>query len=119
MLKCNESCDILSFRGPSGTSFKRHTIKYSAQRLHEKGVVLEIEGLPKHQYVTITRYILITWLLVNNFRFRNAVIEITAVDAGVFEVTGRVLGVAMDKVELVFQVWNTCKTGFILIIFLQ
>ena len=59
MLKCNESCDVLSFRGPSGSSFKRHTIKYSAQRLHEKGVVLEIEGLPKHQYVTNTIYILI------------------------------------------------------------
>ena len=40
-------------------------------------------------------------------RFRNAVIELTAVEPGVFEVTGRVLGVAMDKVELVFQVRNS------------
>lgn len=68
----------------SGSEFKRQTIKYSAHRLHEKGVVLEIEGLPKHQ-------------------FKNAVIEITAIGPGMFEVTGRVLGVAMDKVELVFQ----------------
>ena len=37
-------------------------------------------------------------------RFRNAVIEITSMDAGVFEVKGRVLGVALDKFELVFQV---------------
>jgi len=27
------------------------TVKYSAARLHEKGVVLEIEGLPHSQYV--------------------------------------------------------------------
>ena len=45
-------------------------------------------------------HILLTFL----FRFKNAVIEITAIGPGMFEVTGRVLGVAMDKVELVFQV---------------
>lgn len=38
------------------------------------------------------------------FRFRNAQIEITSTDVGVFEVKGRVLGVALDKFELVFQV---------------
>ena len=37
-------------------------------------------------------------------RFRNAQIEITSLDVGVFEVKGRVLGVALDKFELVFQV---------------
>lgn len=35
--------------GPTGTEFKKQTVKYTAQRLHEKGVVLEIDGLPKHQ----------------------------------------------------------------------
>ena len=29
--------------------FKQQTIKYTALRLYEKGVILEIEGLPQHQ----------------------------------------------------------------------
>ena len=37
---------------PGGTGeFKKQSIKYTAQKLHEKGVILEIEGLPSHQYV--------------------------------------------------------------------
>ena len=44
-------------------------------------------------------------------RFRNAVIEITSMDAGVFEVKGRVLGVALDKFELVFQVREREREG--------
>ena len=28
---------------------KQQSIKYTAQRLYEKGVILEIEGLPEHQ----------------------------------------------------------------------
>jgi hypothetical protein len=31
-------------------------VKYSAQKLAEKGVVLEIEGLPKNQYVPQTMW---------------------------------------------------------------
>ena len=31
-----------------GTEFKRQSVKYTAQKLFEKGV-LEIEGLPNHQ----------------------------------------------------------------------
>lgn len=50
----------------------------------------------------IYMHILIIEILFS--RFRNAVIEITAVDVGVFEVKGRVLGVALDKYELIFQV---------------
>ena len=34
--------------GPA--EFKKQSIKYTAQKLHEKGVILEIEGLPNHQY---------------------------------------------------------------------
>jgi hypothetical protein len=33
--------------GASG--FKKQSIKYNAHKLHEKGVILEIEGLPNHQ----------------------------------------------------------------------
>lgn len=32
-----------------GTGFKKQSIKYNAHKLHEKGVILEIEGLPNHQ----------------------------------------------------------------------
>ncbi|XP_065671327.1 ras GTPase-activating-like protein IQGAP1 isoform X1 [Hydra vulgaris] len=61
------------------------TIKYSAQKLFEKKVVLEIEGLPQPQ-------------------FKNVMFEITSSeDVGVFEVSAKFMGVAMEKVELVFQ----------------
>ena len=46
------SCDdhvIFCCSGPAGGGSKKQTVKYTAQRLHEKGVVLEIDGLPKHQ----------------------------------------------------------------------
>ena len=32
-----------------GAGFKKQSIKYNAHKLHEKGVILEIEGLPNHQ----------------------------------------------------------------------
>lgn len=48
-------------------------------------------------------------ILILLFRFRNAVIEITSLDVGVFEVRGRVLGVSLDKFELVFQVRHDMK----------
>lgn len=34
-----------------GSGFKKQSIKYNAHKLHEKGVILEIEGLPNHQSV--------------------------------------------------------------------
>ena len=43
-------------------------------------------------------------LLLLVLRFRNVSFEITAIDVGVFEVTGRFLGKQIEKVELVFQV---------------
>ena len=38
-------------RGPGqqGAPSKRQSVKYTAQKLYEKGVILEIEGLPNHQ----------------------------------------------------------------------
>jgi len=61
------------------------SIKYSAQKLAEKGVVLEIEGLPEGQ-------------------FKNVQFEISSgEDVGVFMVSAKFMGVAMEKVELVFQ----------------
>ena len=40
-------------------------------------------------------------------RFRNVTFEITSTGVGVFQVSARFMGVAMEKVELVFQVRNT------------
>lgn len=63
----------------------RGDIKYTAQRLYEKGVILEIEGLPPSQ-------------------FKNVMFEIKSADeVGMFEVSAKFMGVAMEKVELVFQ----------------
>ncbi len=38
-------------RGPGedGSGFKKQSVMYNAHKLHEKGVILEIEGLPNHQ----------------------------------------------------------------------
>ena len=49
------SClDQLAMTGSKGVKvqeggFKKQTVKYNAHKLHEKGVILEIEGLPNHQ----------------------------------------------------------------------
>ena len=32
-------------------AFKKITVRYTGQKLHEKGVILEVEGLPQHQSV--------------------------------------------------------------------
>ncbi len=43
-------------------------------------------------------------------RFRNVSFEITSIDVGMFEVTGRFLGRQIEKVELVFQVSLTINS---------
>ncbi|XP_033108850.1 ras GTPase-activating-like protein IQGAP1 isoform X3 [Anneissia japonica] len=64
---------------------KKETIKYTGARLHEKGIILEIEGLSEAQ-------------------FKNVMFEITPVQtAGTFEVTAHFLGVKMDTVQIVFS----------------
>lgn len=61
---------------------KNQTIKYSAAKLREKGVILEIEGLPQNQ-------------------FKNVQFEIKASDQpGVFDISAKFMGVDMDKVQL-------------------
>ncbi|KAK7450216.1 hypothetical protein BaRGS_00039964 [Batillaria attramentaria] len=63
----------------------RKSIQYNAERLREKGVILEIESLPANQ-------------------FKNALFEIAATEnPGVFEVNAKFMGVNLEKVELVFQ----------------
>ncbi|KAK2564429.1 Ras GTPase-activating-like protein IQGAP1 [Acropora cervicornis] len=83
------SCFLLKPSGAKQQKGKeevyRGDIKYTAQRLYEKGVILEIEGLPPSQ-------------------FKNVMFEIKSADeVGMFEVSAKFMGVAMEKVELVFQ----------------
>ncbi|CAG2054463.1 unnamed protein product [Timema podura] len=61
------------------------TLKYTAARLHEKGVLLEVEGLPPSQ-------------------LKNVLFEITPADInGIFTVKGKFMGVEMEKVDIDIQ----------------
>uniref|UniRef100_A0A8C8RRS7 IQ motif containing GTPase activating protein 2 n=1 Tax=Pelusios castaneus TaxID=367368 RepID=A0A8C8RRS7_9SAUR len=64
---------------------KQTSLKYTAARLHEKGVILEIEDLQTNQ-------------------FKNVMFDITpGEEMGDFEIKAKFLGVQMEKVELHFQ----------------
>uniref|UniRef100_A0A3Q3GBG4 IQ motif containing GTPase activating protein 2 n=1 Tax=Labrus bergylta TaxID=56723 RepID=A0A3Q3GBG4_9LABR len=64
---------------------KLQSLKYTAARLHEKGVILEIEGLQTNQ-------------------FKNIMFDISpAEEVGDFEVKAKFMGVEMEKVQLHFQ----------------
>ncbi|XP_065195539.1 ras GTPase-activating-like protein IQGAP1 isoform X2 [Sycon ciliatum] len=65
-------------------SVVRKTVKYNAAKLHEKGVLLEIEGLSSGQ-------------------FKGVSFEIESGDTGKFNVYAKFMGVSMEKVELVFE----------------
>ncbi len=61
-------------------------VKYTAAKLHDKGVIVEIAGVAAKQ-------------------FKGVLFEIsTTEEPGVFEVAAKILGRSMDKIELVFQV---------------
>jgi len=67
-----------------GSTFKR-SVEYTGQKLYEKGVIEEIEGLPKQQ-------------------FKHVVFEFKAEDEnGLFIISGKFMGVTMEKVEIIFQ----------------
>ncbi|NXU50141.1 IQGA2 protein, partial [Turnix velox] len=64
---------------------KQASLKYTAARLHEKGVILEIDDLQIHQ-------------------FKNVMFDITpGEEVGDFEIKAKFLGVEMEKVQLHFQ----------------
>ncbi|XP_010184414.1 PREDICTED: ras GTPase-activating-like protein IQGAP2, partial [Mesitornis unicolor] len=64
---------------------KQVSLKYTAARLHEKGVILEIEELQTNQ-------------------FKNVMFDITpGEEVGDFEIKAKFLGVEMEKVQLHFQ----------------
>nr|XP_015827985.2 ras GTPase-activating-like protein IQGAP2 [Nothobranchius furzeri] len=65
--------------------WKPQSLKYTAARLYEKGVVLEIEGLQTNQ-------------------FKNVMFDISPTEeVGDFEVKAKFMGVEMEKVQLHFQ----------------
>uniref|UniRef100_A0A3Q3XK56 Uncharacterized protein n=1 Tax=Mola mola TaxID=94237 RepID=A0A3Q3XK56_MOLML len=65
--------------------WKPQSLKYTGAKLHEKGVILEIEGLQTNQ-------------------FKNVMFDISPTEeVGDFEVKAKFLGVEMDKVQLHFQ----------------
>uniref|UniRef100_A0A8C7UYI1 IQ motif containing GTPase activating protein 2 n=1 Tax=Oncorhynchus mykiss TaxID=8022 RepID=A0A8C7UYI1_ONCMY len=65
--------------------WKHQSLKYTAARLHEKGVILEIEGLQTNQ-------------------FKNVMFDISpSEEVGDFEVKAKFMGVEMEKVQLHFQ----------------
>jgi hypothetical protein len=67
------------------------SIKYSAEKLCAKGIILEIEGLPKSQ-------------------FKNVLFEIAPLEEnGIFEVKGKFMGVEMERMELNIQVSYSLK----------
>jgi len=62
------------------------TLKYSAARLQEKGVLLEVEGLPSAQ-------------------LKNVTFEISPTSSsGVFTIKGKFMGVEMEKIDIDIQV---------------
>ncbi|XP_040187964.1 ras GTPase-activating-like protein IQGAP3 [Rana temporaria] len=83
-LSTQEEQDISSRRA-TGKNKKQNTLSYTAARLHEKGVLLEIEDLPFSQ-------------------FRNVIFEIApSEEAGRFQVKTKFLGVDMEKFQLNYQ----------------
>ncbi|XP_075186392.1 ras GTPase-activating-like protein IQGAP3 [Anomaloglossus baeobatrachus] len=70
---------------PTGKNKKQNSLHYTATRLHEKGVLLEIEDLPFSQ-------------------FRNVIFDITPCEEpGKFQVKTKFLGVDMEKFQLNYQ----------------
>ncbi|KAI4820562.1 hypothetical protein KUCAC02_028535 [Chaenocephalus aceratus] len=65
--------------------WKPQSLKYTGAKLHEKGVILEIEGLQTNQ-------------------FKNVMFDISPTEeVGDFEVKAKFMGVEMEKVQLHFQ----------------
>ncbi|XP_075700515.1 ras GTPase-activating-like protein IQGAP3 [Rhinoderma darwinii] len=70
---------------PTRKNKKQNSLNYTATRLHEKGVLLEIEDLPFSQ-------------------FRNVIFDITPCEEpGKFQVKTKFLGVDMEKFQLNYQ----------------
>ncbi|KAF3850925.1 hypothetical protein F7725_012697 [Dissostichus mawsoni] len=72
-------------RKQGSKKWKPQSLKYTGAKLHEKGVILEIEGLQTNQ-------------------FKNVMFDISPTEeVGDFEVKAKFMGVEMEKVQLHFQ----------------
>uniref|UniRef100_A0A673YZC1 IQ motif containing GTPase activating protein 3 n=1 Tax=Salmo trutta TaxID=8032 RepID=A0A673YZC1_SALTR len=77
--------DNLTAKHSKGKKSKQPTLTYTAARLHEKGVLLEIEDLPVTQ-------------------FKNVIFDIVpGEEGGTFQVKARFMGVDMEKFPLKYQ----------------
>ena len=81
-----QSCvSNLSKGGKTKKGDRRKTAKYSAQKLYEKGVLVEIEKVPVSSFKAVT-------------------IEFSTTDeVGTFEVSGKLSGFNIDKINVVFE----------------
>ncbi|CAB1322084.1 unnamed protein product, partial [Coregonus sp. 'balchen'] len=82
--------------------WKHQSLKYTAARLHEKGVILEIEGLQTNQ-------------------FKNVMFDISpSEEVGDFEVKAKFMGVEMEKYDgvAVMKMFDKAKVNVNLLIFL-
>ena len=70
----------------------RVTLHYSATKLHQKGILIDIEGLPQAH-------------------FKSTFFDICpATESGVFDVTAKFMGVSVEKVQLNIQVrWTRTR----------
>ena len=67
-----------------GETFKRKSVRYSAQKLFDKGILIEIEGVSRSQFKTLF-------------------FEIVSVTHGSFDINAKMLGLAAEKVNIVFE----------------
>ena len=65
---------------------KREILRYSASKLHQKGILLSIDGLPENQ-------------------FKNVLFEIVPMHSsnGLFQIHAKFMGVRMEHVEVDIQ----------------
>ena len=66
-------------------------MRYSGAKLHEKGILLTIEGLPANQFKNVL------------FEFSPATQENSEVIDGLFEVSARFMGVKLEHVDVDVQ----------------
>lgn len=93
---------------------KQVSQKYTAARLHEKGVLISIEDLQPNQWVTqlsVSSSLRVHVLLdpppslCSRRRFKNAIFEISPSETvGVFDVKAKFMGVHLETLQLEYQV---------------
>ncbi|KAL7980216.1 hypothetical protein Chor_001484 [Crotalus horridus] len=93
-------------REMKGKKSKKIFLKYTAARLHEKGVLLEIEDLQASHYddISVNMNHMMSLLCIQLNRFKNVIFEIGPTDeVGDFEVKAKFMGVQMETFMLHYQ----------------